>query len=236
MISAVGVAIPARDEAQLIGGCLRHLGRALAQLPARVTPAVCVVADRCGDATADVARAAFGGWRHALVRPNDGPATIGELRDLGFREVRAALRGQLAAETLLLSTDADTMVDPNWALAHLRLAERGWHAVAGEAELAQPLPPHVALRYAAVRERTPPNVYGANLGVRADAYTAIGGFAPLPTGEDQDLWQRLGAAGFRLTGATEPVVHTSARRHGRAGGGVAALLRDLHEDGLATAS
>jgi GT2 family glycosyltransferase len=235
MICAVGVAIPARDEAELIGPCLRGLRQALANLPARVERAVCVVADRCTDRTADLARTEFAGWRNARVLPNEHSVTIGEVRDLGFRQVATMLGAHEPARTLLLSTDADTVVEADWALAHLRLAERGWHGIAGIAELTGSLPAEVAARYARVRG-TGDNVYGANLGVRADAYAAVGGFAPLETGEDRDLWRRLGTAGFRRTYASDPVVHTSARQHGRARDGVAALLRRLHTDDLPTAS
>ncbi|HEY4022862.1 MAG TPA: glycosyltransferase family 2 protein [Pseudonocardiaceae bacterium] len=235
MIRAVGVLVPARDEAELIRHSLRHLRLALTRLPGRIERAVCVVADRCVDDTAELARAEFAGWPNALVLANDRMSAIGEIRARGVHQVTAMLAGHDPARTLLLSSDADSAVEPDWARAHLRLAERGWHGVAGVVELAQPLPPGVAARYAAVRGRARTgrghgNVYGANLGVRADAYTAVGGFGPLASGEDQDLWRRLGAAGFRLTYATEPVVRTSARQHGRAEGGVAALLRRLHRD------
>ncbi|HEY4460587.1 MAG TPA: glycosyltransferase [Pseudonocardiaceae bacterium] len=241
MISAVGVAIPARDEAELIGPCLRHLRAALAELPARIERAVCVVADRCADDTARLARTEFAGWRGARIHLNSRPLCLGEVRDLAFRQLGAALAGHDPAHTLLLSSDADTTVELDWATAHLRLAERGWHAAAGLAELAQPLPSSVAARYAAVRARSHGphghgNVYGANLAVRADVYAAVGGFAPLVTGEDQDLWRRLVAAGFRAVYATEPVVRTSARHDGRAEGGVAALLSRLHERDLPAAS
>jgi hypothetical protein len=206
---------------------------ALAKLPARIERAVCVVADRCVDDTAELARAEFAGWRNARVLPNDRADALGDVRDLGFRHV-ATMIGRPRAERLLLSTDADTEVDPDWALAHLRLAEQGWHAIAGVAELAAPLPAPVAARYASVRGAAHGpaghgNVYGANLGVRADAYAAVGGFAPFETGEDRDLWRRLGAADFRCTYATEPLVRTSARQNGRAPDGVAALLRRLLE-------
>jgi hypothetical protein len=101
-------------------------------------------------------------------------ATVGDLRELESRQVGSALAEHRAVEPLLLSTDADAMVDAHWALAHLRLAERGWHAVAGAAEFARPLPPMVAAGYATGR-------------TRADAYAAVGGFAPSATGGDQDL-------------------------------------------------
>lgn len=232
MITAVGVAVPARDEADLIGSCLRRLRAALGRLPARVEPAVCVLADRCVDDTAPIARAACGGWPGAQVLTNERAMPLGSVRDLGCHRLVATLGAHRRAETLLLSTDADTLVDPDWALAQLHLAERGWHAIAGTAELTPPLAGPVAADYLAVRGPVHRNVYGANLGVRADAYLAVGGFGPLATGEDQDLWRRLGAAGFRRTYASEPVVRTSARRHGRAHNGLAALLHRLHTDEL----
>jgi GT2 family glycosyltransferase len=238
VISAVGVIIPARDEGGLIAACLAHLRVALAALPSRIERAVCVVADRCVDDTARIARAGFAGWPRASVVPNARAATIGEVRGLGIRQVSAMLASHEPARTLLLSTDADSTVRPDWALEHLRLAETGWHAVAGVAELAEPLAPVIASRYAAVHGRARDrdghgNVYGANLGVRADAYAAVGGFAPVATGEDHDLWRRLCAAGFRCRYAYGPVVTTSARLDGRAPDGVAALLRELHEDDAA---
>jgi cellulose synthase/poly-beta-1,6-N-acetylglucosamine synthase-like glycosyltransferase len=73
----------------------------------------------------------------------------------------------------------------------------------------------------------PGNVFGANLGVRADAYTSVGGFRPLHTGEDHDLWHRLGSAGYRLCFAADALVTTSSRLRGRATGGLADLLRYL---------
>ena len=72
------------------------------------------------------------------------------------------------------------------------------------------------------------HVYGANLGVRADAYLAVGGFPPDGPGEDHGLWRRLGAAGYSLAQPTGVRVRTSARLHGRADDGLAGLLRSLH--------
>lgn len=235
MISAVGVVVPARDEADLIAACLAHLRVALVALPSRIERAVCVVADRCVDDTARIARAGFAGWPHAAVVSNACARTVGEVRGLGLHQVSAMLARHEPARTLLLSTDADSTVGQDWALEHLRLAETGWHAVAGVAELAEPLAPVIASRYAVVHGRAGGrdghgNVYGANLGVRADAYAAVGGFAPLATGEDHDLWRRLHAAGFRCRYAKGPVVTTSARLHGRAPDGMAALLSGLRQD------
>jgi hypothetical protein len=236
MISAVGIVVPARDERRRIQDCVRGLRTALRALPPGVDTVVCVVADRCVDDTARLARAAFGDWSAARVVRTGVQRTIGEVRDLGFRHVRAALAAHPPAGTLLLSTDADSVVAPDWAHQHLRIAASGVHAVAGVTELIgqRPLPPSVAARYAAIlatarRSDGHGNVYAANLGVRADAYLAVGGFGATATGEDHRLWRRLGSAGYRRCYADEPKVLTSARRHGRAPGGLADLLRTLHD-------
>lgn len=214
MITAVGVVVPARDEGESIEACVRGVLAALRRLPEDVQPALCVVADRCTDDTADVASAAVFGWP-ARVVANGADATIGEIRDLGVRHL--GLAGHRPAETWLLSTDADTVVAPDWALRHLHLARHGIHAVAGATELLG-------------RTVLPVHAYGANLGVRADAYRAVGGFGAVATGEDQDLWHRLVEAGFRCRYADGPRVLTSSRRQGRAPHGVAALLARLDRE------
>ncbi|MEV8038339.1 hypothetical protein [Streptomyces sp. NPDC086182] len=62
----------------------------------------------------------------------------------------------------------------------------------------------------------------------AAAYLRVGGFAPLPTGEDRDLAARLFAAGYRIARTDQHAVHTAARLRGRAPGGLADLLASLH--------
>lgn len=234
MISAVGVAVPARNEQHLIGACIRHLLSSLRKLPPSIERAVCVLADRCTDKTAWIARAEFGGWSAARVVENRRAGTIGEVRDLSFQQVRSALSDRPSSRIWLLSTDADSTVALDWASEHLSLANRGIHAIAGVTELAdnRPLPAAVAASYAAIVDaaRQPNghgNVYAANLGVRGDAYRAVGGFGSVSSGEDHELWRRLGQAGYRRHYAAGPRVTTSARQDGRAPAGLAALLREL---------
>jgi hypothetical protein len=71
------------------------------------------------------------------------------------------------------------------------------------------------------------HVHGANLAVRADAYRAAGGFAPLSLGEDRTLVAALEAAGYRVKRTTRNPVTTSARCRSRARGGFGDFLRDL---------
>lgn len=71
------------------------------------------------------------------------------------------------------------------------------------------------------------HVHGANLGVRADSYWSVGGFAALVTGEDVDLVTRVSAARGQVCWAADVAVQTSSRRVGRAPQGFAAHLRAL---------
>lgn len=238
MISAVGVVVPARDERHSITNCLLGLSTALRRLPSTVEWSVCVVADRCSDDTAALARAVLDVCPTAMVLDNEHELPIGEVRDLGVRQVRAVLSGHRADRVWLLSTDADSVVAPDWVTRHLLPADAGVDAVAGVVELDgyRALPPLVSARYRAVvdQARRPEghgNVYAANLGVRAAAYLAVGGFGAVSVGEDHDLWRRLGDAGYRRHYDEDAIVVTSARRHGRARGGLADLIGALHRDG-----
>lgn len=225
MIEAVGVVVPARDEQPTIRPCLRALSAALSILPSTVDIQICVVADRCRDDTARLAATELA-CAHGTVLTNRRHLTIGEVRALGVRDVLGRLGGYPDSSVWLLSTDADTVVRPDWVSHHLRLADGGAHAVAGLAALSDGSPMPVS----APRPEGHGNVYAANLGVRADAYLAVGGFRAVTSGEDQDLWRRLERAGYRCRYANQPVVLTSARRHGRAPGGLADLLAKLDRD------
>lgn len=201
--------------------------------------------------------AALGGKR-AGSGSGRGPAHIvagsgvGAVRHLGVRQVLEELREHAPRATWLLNTDADTTVPPDWALLHLRHAVAGACGIAGIAELDQPddLTPEARRRYGAIiraglhsvdpdrtaeragSDRLGPDqhdhVYGANLGVRADAYLAVGGFPVDVVGEDHGLWQSLATAGYPLVRSTGISVRTSSRLLGRATGGLADLLRTLH--------
>ena len=70
-------------------------------------------------------------------------------------------------------------------------------------------------------------MHGANLGIRASAYRAAGGFQPLPTAEDHALIAAATAAGCRVLRAADVTVETSARRQARAPRGFSHVLRAL---------
>jgi GT2 family glycosyltransferase len=170
--------------------------------------------------------------RHGVGIVRVAARNVGRARAAG---AAALLTRHGGAPLWLAGTDADSVVGPGWLAAHLDACEQGWDALVGTVEVGDWAAhrPSTATRYThryargAADELGHRHVHGANLGVRASAYRAVGGFAPLVTGEDVDLVARLDAAGHRVRrDPTLPVV-TSARLDGRAPAGFAGHLRDL---------
>lgn len=224
---AVGVVVPARDEAGTIGATLRSVRRALGV--AGVTrSAVVVVADDCHDRTAEVARASLSAGD--LVVEHQGRC-VGAARQAGSEAAMSVL-GTEPARTFLLFTDADTNPGPCWVARHLAHAASGVECVAGTVALDPSAPP--ALRAAFERTyrsgigaRTHPHVHGANLGIRADTLARAGGWPPLRTGEDHALWQAVGRLHRLRVQDPRIEVLTSARTTGRAPEGFARDLQHL---------
>jgi Glycosyltransferase like family 2 len=238
-VTDVLVAIPAHDEQAEIAGCLEHLAVAVRQ--AQASPAygrvrVAVAAHRCHDETFAVARDLLAGLpgRHLVVR-DEASTTVGEVR---ARLVAAGSADLDPSRTWLLSTDADSHVPADWVTGSVAVARHAAAvAVAGMVELRDwDAPAEVLERYRALVAGglTPDghtHVYGANLAVRLDAYLRVGGFRA-GHGEDQDLVDRLRAAGEHVLSRFSPLVRTSARRPGRAEHGLGALLQRMQEDAV----
>lgn len=230
--SAVAVVVPAHNEEHRVEACLRSL-RAAAAHVAPLPVVIVVVADACTDATATLA--ARGGAHVVEV----GSRNVGVARAAGVDRALELL-AEAGPDAWLAMTDADTTVPVAWLTHQVARARQGHDAVLGTIRLA-PITANalVVARHDADYFRTRrfrgtdgawehPHVHGANLGVSAAAYGRVGGFAPLPTGEDRDLAARLAATGHRIARTDRNPVHTAARLHGRAPGGLADLLASLH--------
>jgi hypothetical protein len=228
-IESIAVVIPVNDEEALLARCLASVHAALAH--PRVRPlrsCVVVVLDECRDRSAGVA--------HALRRAGDEVVVIAA-RNVGIaRGVGSAAGLELLASdpstTWLAHTDADTTVPRHWLARHVATSARA-DAVAGIVRV-----PDWSARTDRARRtfrrhyrtspmRPHPHVHGANLGVRASAYLAVGGFPPLACAEDHALWNGLAAAGYVTRPSRRVWVDTSARRSARAPGGFAHALDGL---------
>ena len=204
----VAVVVPARDEAALIARCLASIG----------DERVIVVADRCVDDTAAIAR----DLGAEVIEIDE--ARVGLARAIGCE---AALRDPEVG--WLACTDADSVVPPNWIAEQLHLADQGVDAVVGTVR--PDFDDLTDLQIRAWRDTHPAgrangHVHGANLGLRVSAYLAVGGFPPVSEHEDNDLVARLAAAGFTVTPTAAIEVLTSGRTFGRTPGGYARYLRD----------
>jgi glycosyltransferase involved in cell wall biosynthesis len=187
---------------------------------------VLVVAVACTDRTAAVARA--DGARVISARARN----VGAARAAGMTGLLRLTAGRDPAATWLASTDADTVVPVGWLRRQLQYASAGWDVVFGTVTVTDwdEHPPHVPDAFAARYTFGPgphSHVHGANLGIRASAYRAAGGFRPLRTAEDHALLAAATEAGCAVLQAGDIAVETSARRQARAPDGFGHLLRTL---------
>lgn len=188
--------------------------------------------DRCTDASEQIARACG-----VEVLVSDA-GSVGAARALGFAHalgVAADLphtspASTSLARTWLASSDADTVVPPHWLTTQFAAAHAGADVLVGTVEPDEHLPAAERAAWLARHDlgEDHPHVHGANLGVRASAYVAVGGFAALGVHEDVDLVQRLRAHPGLVVRATDAHrVVTSSRLAARTEGGFATYLGRL---------
>lgn len=237
--NVVAIAIPAFDEADRIGRCLDSLAEQ--QDPGKIV--VVVVANNCSDATAAIARAPRSidveVIEHAFADHERG---AGAARRMAMAQ--AARYGEI-----VLTTDADCVVDRDWVRAHRAAFARGVDAVAGRVSADWPelsLHPRPALRIGELEweylgliadaeplfdpvphDPAPRHAQrcGANLGITRAMLDRVGGVPALATGEDRALLVAVEHADGRIRHDRAPHVTASARLVGRAGGGMADALR-----------
>ncbi len=227
----IAVLIPARNEEALLPRCLLSVLAAQRLLPAHISSDVVVVSDSCSDGTANVARQLLRSCG-SVVEARAG--SVGLARAMAAQTALARFGGD-ASRCWLANTDADCEVPATWLLDQLALAHNGYAAVAGIVDVdcfEEHLPiveSRFRMTYQINTDGSHPHVHGANLGMRADAYLAAGGWNPLTTAEDHDLWGRLRACtGPHLSDARLQVL-TSGRRVGRAPLGFAGALSKHNE-------
>lgn len=237
------VAIPVRNEAQRIQACLGALHDQ--RLPTDAFDLLLVL-NGCTDASWCRALDVLAHWRRPwhmveCVLPT-GLDHAG-----GARAVALGMALERKAP-VVLTTDADSLVGPDWVALNLAALEHG-DVVAGEVDIRHDeqliLPAHLIERrrleatYGALLDEIEaccdpldhdpwPNHRtrsGASLGFRADALRRLPVLPAPPCGEDRALVGALAAYGARVRHDTRIRVGTSARLTGRARGGMADTLR-----------
>jgi glycosyltransferase involved in cell wall biosynthesis len=144
------VVVPAHDEEALLPACLAALRRTASAL--HVPVRLLVVADRCGDRTADVARA--GGAQVISIQAR----RVGAARAAGMTELLRLTSGTDPSAIWLATTDADTVVPPGWLRRQLDYADAGWDVVLGTVTITDwdGHPAHVPVAFAERLLRTAP--------------------------------------------------------------------------------
>ena len=247
------VAVPVRNEEERIAACLRAIDAHIGLAPGSL--GVVLFLNNCTDRTAAIVTElvpALSVPVRVLVEDFSG-AHAGWARRRAM-DAAAAWLGEAGRPGVILSTDADSRVPPNWVARNRAAIQAGADAVAGRVELdateAALLPPSLPARgrlediYDALiteaEARIDPDPHdpwpchrtaiGATLAVTRAAYLAVGGMPEIPLGEDGAFIARLLEHGLRVRHATDVCVTISARLAGRAPGGVADTIRSRCEE------
>jgi glucosyl-3-phosphoglycerate synthase len=232
------VVVPARDEEGLIGACLTALSRQHGI--DRDAYGVILVLDDCRDQTELIARrvAAARGLHLELLR-GAGEGS-GAARALGMDRAHRRLIAAGRNAALIATTDADSLVAPDWLAAQLAAVRSGAEAIGGQVLLEESSANELnratiekrtrelerrLARVTGRGERQHPHFAGASIGVTAAAYGKAGGMRPLRSLEDEDFGRRLEEVGVPVQRLDGVRVTTSARTDGRAERGLAADLK-----------
>ncbi len=232
------VVVPARDEAELIGACLRALAGQTGLEPSAYE--VILVLDGCSDATPELARGAAAELPRLRLHLCDGPGRgVGAARKQGMDLACARLLGLGRTAGVIASTDADSTVAPDWLRIQVEAVAGGARAIGGRIEIfpadAAALHPgtldrrraRTAGRAARLRAGDPADAIehgqfsGASMSLAAATYAEIGGLDPIAALEDEALERSLARHGVRIERRLDVRVATSGRLRGRASRGLA---------------
>ncbi len=251
-LSPVVVAIPAKDERELLPLCLSALARQTGIAASGFE--VVVSCNNCSDGSPDMLRALAAALPYrlhvvAVVLP-PAIAHAGGAR----RHALDAAAQRCAAGGLLLTTDADAIPDDNWVAATVAAFQDEIAAVAGRVstdwETLRHFPADVldvgareweyqllSAELEALGDPEPHNMWprhnqacGANAAIRHEWYQRIGGLPVIRTGEDRAMFDAVWRRDGKIRHDMISHVTVSARLVGRAQGGMADALSARHGD------
>jgi cellulose synthase/poly-beta-1,6-N-acetylglucosamine synthase-like glycosyltransferase len=248
------VAIPVRDEEERLPACFRALslqrdrsGRSIPPTLVRIV----VFANNCSDQSASLARKVGEDLsldvRVIEARLPPSSAHAGAARRVVMDLAEAWLEEGGEKDGVILTTDADSQVAPNWIAENLAAFEAGAEAVLGRIDLDgegkflpealhrrgeledayERLLTELSWRLDPLEHNPWPHhatISGASLGVTRTAYCRVGRLPRVPLGEDKALIALLSRHDARIRYCPTAHVITSGRINGRAPGGVADTL------------
>ncbi len=236
------IGIPVCNEKERIIACIDALATALAHYP---RAGIVLLVNNSSDASAKIAHRALRshGMTGIVIDTTLTPAmaTAGWARRLAL-DVAAEWAGP---NTVLMTTDADGRVAPDWAEANLALLAEGAHLVCGriipDAAEAAILPKSIAksdalecsytklsIELDAVLDPRPHNPWphhglasGASLAITVADYLLVGRMPPLDCSEDRAFAALVERHDLCVRHSDAPLVTVSCRLTGRAQGGMA---------------
>jgi len=239
------IAIPVQNEELYIANCLI----ALARQSCRVPYGVVLLLNNCTDSTSAVVRSLIPRLpMPVLVIDTTLPAKFANAGVARGLAMESAAR-LAAPDSILMTTDADGRVYPDWIAANLAALHAGAEVVAGRAELdsadASRLPERLQddneeessydRLLDEIHAKLDPDPVdpwprhtehsGASIAVTLNAYRKAGGIPTVPLGEDRAFIEALRRVDARIRHAPEVRVVVSGRITGRAIGGMADTIR-----------
>jgi glycosyltransferase involved in cell wall biosynthesis len=239
------VALPVKDEAERLGGCLH----ALDHQDHATDLTVLVLVNNSTDESAAIARR-FAASSRARVLVEDIALPRPDQNAGGARRIAMQRAADIAgADGIVLTTDADGRVAPSWLRENLRAIEAGADAVAGRAiidPVEEALIPSALIeadarecKYAALLDEIAAQLdpdpadpwprhdehSGASIAVTVGAMRRAGGIPCLAMGEDRAFFRALRRIDARIRHSPDVRVVVSGRTDGRAKGGMADTIR-----------
>lgn len=245
----VCVCVPARDEVERLPRLLRAL--AAQDLPGALP--VVVALNNTTDGSRAVVEAMARELSSSLVVHLDEQDFPREIAHAGSARRRALDVGvdvlDARTDAVLITTDADARPPTDWVQRNVEAIARGIDLVGGALALddEELIPPIIRSRWDAlaaywravrtIEDQIDPVSWdpsprhgdhtGASLAVTIEAYRAVGGVPPIPSGEDAAFVVAARAKGFRLAHPIDVWTRVSARTDARAAGGMAHKMKEL---------
>ncbi|MDJ0314895.1 glycosyltransferase [Arthrobacter sp. H35-D1] len=230
-IDEIAVVVPSRNEAALLPRSLSALEESTRRMTLKfphVRTSLTVVLDSSTDTSAELLA------RHPQVRVRSVSfGRVGAARNAGIAAALSAA-GVPSSRLWVATTDADSAVPVDWLEHHYTRALAGVDVLVGTVEpFPAELDPSRLVQWHAWHELREghSHVHGANLGFRADIFTALGGFPDIGLHEDREFVAIARARGSVVQATDACRVRTSGRLQGRVEGGFAGFLATLDVPG-----
>ncbi len=219
---------------------------------------VLVLANNCSDDTVAIAHSLSRRYPNLQLHTIEvslpkAQAFVGKARQMVMHEAYRRFSMIGLKNRIIASTDGDTEVSPNWISALIKEFDKGIDAVGGRIITRRSATPGINTGISLYYLRRLAHTYlssqleclldpqthdcwprhfqycGANMAVSAQMYGKVGGMPLVKDEEDVALYCRLKQADAKIRHSLSVRVLTSARRTGRATGGLAELLEELAE-------